>query len=196
MLISIDGIDGCGKSTQVQLLADAMDAEQIQEISPSRWGRLLRSTENPSLAQQLAWFTADRAVLAEKLDAAAASEVRHLVSDRSYLSGVAYQSYDSGLSPSFIEELNRAIVPDYDLQIYLQVPVTTAMERIDARGETKDWCETEGLLTWASRVFETWAAQRDQIVTIDGARSIEEVAMDVLRAAEKASRRTLGRVTW
>ena len=38
MLISIDGIDGCGKSTQVRLLSEALGADAIQEISPSRWG--------------------------------------------------------------------------------------------------------------------------------------------------------------
>jgi len=196
MLISIDGIDGCGKSTQVGLLAEALGAERIQEISPSRWGKLMRSTKDPSLAQQLAWFTADRAVIAERLEAAAGSADDHLVSDRSYLSGVAYQSYDSGLSPSFIEELNRAIVPDYDLQIYLQVPVSTALGRVDNRGVARDWCEHPGLLTWAARVFETWASKRDQIVIVDGARPIEEVAPDVRAAAREAARARLGRSPW
>lgn len=186
MLISIDGIDGCGKSTQVRLLAEALGARAIQEISPSRWGKLMRSTQSPSLAQQLAWFTADRAVLAETLESASGSADVHIVSDRSYLSGVAYQSYDSGLSPSFIEELNLAIVPAYDLQIYLCVPVDVALARIDARGVVKTWCENAGLLTWASRVFSTWTAQRDQIEEVDGHRTIEEVHVDVLAAARSA----------
>jgi dTMP kinase len=185
MLISIDGIDGCGKSTQVRMLAEALGAEQIQEISPSRWGKLLRSSTEPSLAQQLAWFTADRAVLAERLEAAAGSTSKHIVSDRSFLSGVAYQSYDSGLSPSFIEELNRAIVPEYDLQIVLHVPLEVAFARIDARGIAKTWCENPGLLTWAMRVFEAWGAKRENIALVDGNRPIDAVAADVLAAAGK-----------
>jgi thymidylate kinase len=137
MLISIDGIVGCGKSTQVKRLAEAIGARAIREISPSRWGKQFRSLSAPTLAQQLALFTADRAVLAEPLERAAGSQTRHLVSDRSYLSGVAYQSYESVLTPEFIEEMNQAIVPGYDLQIYLHISVEAAMARIDLRGETK-----------------------------------------------------------
>ncbi len=196
MLISIDGIDGCGKSTQVGLLSGVLGARRIQEISPSRWGKRLRATANPSLAQQLAWFTADRATLAESLEEASGSETVHIVSDRSYLSAVAYQSYDSGLTPSFLEELNRSIVPEYDLQIFLHVPVTTALVRIEARGEAKDWCEHPGLLTWADRVFETWVSMRDFIEQVDGARGIDEVAADVRDAACAASLRRFGRIVF
>ncbi len=196
MLISIDGIDGCGKSTQVRLLSEALGADAIQEISPSRWGKALRSSDNPSLAQQLAWFTADRAVLAERLEAASGSEGNHLVSDRSYLSGVAYQSFESVLTPEFVEELNLAIVPAYDLQIYLHVPVDAALARIDARGEAKTWCEKPDRLTWCTEVFARYAEERPQIVRIDGYRTIEEVAADVLAAAEEASRQRFGRRVW
>lgn len=196
MLISIDGIDGCGKSTQVRLLADRIGAERIQEISPSRWGRRLRATGQPSLAQQLAWFTADRASLAEKLEAAAGSPTTHLVSDRSYLSGIAYQSYDSGLAPRFLEEMNLAIVPPYDLQVFLHVPVETALARIAARGDATTWCENAGLLTWACRVFEVWAVRRKQVRQIDGARPVEEVARSVLAEAERVARETFGELPW
>ena len=196
MLISIDGIDGCGKSTQVALLAERMGAEQIRQISPSRWGRTLRSTLAPTLAQQLAWFTADRASLVDRLEAAAGSDATHLVSDRSYLSGIAYQSYDSGLSPRFLEELNRAIVPEYDLQIFIYVPVQLALNRIAGRGEAITWCENAGLLTWACRVFETWAQRRRNIVQIDGARTIEEVAGDVAAAVESVAAERFGAAPW
>ena len=143
MLISIDGIDGCGKSTQVKRLAAAIGASTIREISPSRWGRQFRALQDPTLAQQLALFTADRAVLAEQLERAAGSRSDHLVSDRSYLSGVAYQSYQSVLTPEFIEEMNQAIVPDYDLQIFLHIPVQAAMARIEQRGEAKTWWQNQ-----------------------------------------------------
>ncbi len=185
MLISIDGIDGCGKSTQVKLLAERLGAERIQEISPSRWGKKLRAMESPSLAQQLALFTADRAVLAATLEAAAGHPSIHIVSDRSYLSGVAYQSFDSPLSPEFVEELNRTLVPEYDLQILLDVPLETAFARIESRGEKKTWCENPALLTHARRVFHEQAARRERVVLIDATRSIQEVFTDVSTAATR-----------
>ncbi len=196
MLISIDGIDGCGKSTQVGLVRDALKADYIQEISPSRWGKLLRGSESPSLAQQLAWFTADRAVIASTLEAAAGNPDHHLVSDRSYLSGVAYQSYDSVLTPVFLEEMNRAIVPEYDLQIVLNVPIETAFARIEARGEKKTWCENPELLTHASAVFQEQAARRENVVLIDASQTIEEVFADVMSAMKAASERRYGRVVF
>lgn len=42
MLISIDGIDGCGESTRLALLAERIGADRIRQISPSRWGSPLR----------------------------------------------------------------------------------------------------------------------------------------------------------
>ena len=196
MLISIDGIDGCGKSTQVSMLTEALGARQIQEISPSRWGKTLRAMSAPTLAQQLAYFTADRAVLAETLESAAGSETVHIVSDRSYLSGVAYQSYNSPLSPAFVEELNLALVPTYDLQLVLHVPVEVAMARIEKRGEKKTWCENTGLLTWATGVFEQWAATRDQITLVDATRDIDGVFAQVIEAAKVASMSRFGRVVF
>ncbi len=196
MLISIDGIDGCGKSTQVRLLTDALKAEQIIEISPSRWGKTLRSLESPTWEEQLAYFLADRAQLVPRLEAAAGSEADHLVSDRSYLSGVAYQSYDSPLSPSQLDGINRALVPDYDLQIYLHIPVDKAMHRIETRGEKKTWCEKPALLTWASRVFETWASKNDYIVMLNADQTIEEVHADVMAAVGAASEKAFGRIVW
>ena len=196
MLISIDGIDGCGKSTQVQLLTHALGAEQIIEISPSRWGKTLRALEAPTWEQQVAFFLADRVGLVPRLEAVAKHPTDHLVSDRSYLSGVAYQSYDSPLTPSHIDGINRALVPEYDLQIYLHIPVDRAMARIEARGIAKTWCENPALLTWASRVFETWAAKHDYIVMINADQSIEAVHADVMEAARAASQRAFGRIVW
>lgn len=190
MLISIDGIDGCGKSTQVERLAAALSARRIQEISDSRWGRKLRALEAPTLEEQLAYFLADRAGLVPTLEEAAGSPTVHVVSDRSYLSTVAYQSYDSPLNPGLLERVNLALVPRYDAMIVLDLPVEVGLARVTGRGEPRAWCETEGRLTWARRVFETWASQRDNVHLVDAARTPDEVAVDV--RAVVASRIGLG----
>lgn len=196
MLISIDGIDGCGKSTQVGLLTDALQATRIQEISPTRWGKTLRAMESPSLAQQLALFTADRACLAETLEAAAGSETNHIVSDRSFLCGVAYQSHESPLTPHFLRELNRTLVPEYDLQILLDVPLDTAFARIESRGEKKTWCETPGLLSHARMVFHEQANSHENVVLIDATQGIGDVFAAVRAAVEKASVRRFDRIVF
>ncbi len=196
MLISIDGIDGCGKSTQVDLLTQALGAEQIIQISPSRWGKKLRALASPTWEEQIAYFLADRAGLVPRLEASANHESNHLISDRSYLSGIAYQSFESPLSPTRLEGINRALVPDYDLHIYLHIPVSRAMDRIESRGEAKAWCENPALLTWATGVFETLAEKRDDIVPVDGNQTIEEVHAAVMAVVRSASRKSFGRVVW
>ena len=182
MLISIDGIDGSGKSTQVRLLAEALGAQIIQEISPSKWGKLMRSTENPTLGQQIAWFTADRAQLSETLAEASGSAERHIVTDRSYLSSVGYQSFDSPLSPELLEDIGLALMPPYDLQIVMGIPVDVALQRVESRGEKKTWCENPQLLTHAAAVFDRWAETRNGIVQVNADQSIEAVHRDVMAA--------------
>lgn len=196
MLISIDGIDGCGKSTQVGLLAEALGARRIQEISPSVWGKTLRSLASPTLGQQLAYFTADRALLSPEIAPASGSRELHIVSDRSYLSSLGYQSYDSPLTPSLLEEIGTALMPPYDLQIVLRIPVEVALERVESRGEEKTWCENPGLLTWAARVFDTWAAQRDPIVLVDAVGTIDEVHGRVMAEVARVSEARFGEQVW
>lgn len=175
MLISIDGIDGCGKSTQVARLADRLGADRGIEISGSRWGVKLRAMENPTLAQQLALFTADRAGQAHVYEGCAGVAGRHRVCDRSYLSTVAYQSFDSGLTPAFLEELSLALVPHYDAMIVLDLPVEVALGRVDARGGNRTWCENDALLAHAREVFATWSERRDNIHMVDAVGTPDEV---------------------
>ena len=196
MLISIDGIDGCGKSTQVQALVDHLSARLVREISDSRWGLKLRALPDPTLAQQLACFIADRAGLVPLLEEAAGSQDVHIVSDRSYLSTVAYQSFDSGLAPSLLEDINRTLVPDYDAMIVLDLPVSVGLARVDGRGEARTWCEDAGRLTWARNVFLTWAAMRDNIHLIDATQPIAAVTHDVLALVERVSTQRFGRRVW
>jgi dTMP kinase len=192
MLVSLDGIDGCGKSTQVERLAAHMGARRIQEISDSRWGRLFRSLKSPSLAQQMACFLADRASLAPMLEEAAGSRRVHIVSDRSYLSGLAYQSWHTGFEPGFLEEMNRTLVPEYDLMLVLDLPVETAFARISSRGAQLAWCEDPARLQWCRQVFLDWAGRRPNIRVVDASRSVEQVWAQVLACYEDVASSRFG----
>lgn len=196
MLISIDGIDGCGKSTQINKLQAALGAGYHIEISPTEWGKKLRAMESPTLAEQLACFLADRVENVEKLRRHAGSETEHLVSDRSWLSTVAYQSFQSDLSPDFLEELNRVIVPDYDLMIVLDLPVEISLERVSRRGEALTWCEKPDRLAHCRQVYLDRAAGMEHAVVISAAPGPDEVGAAVMAAVEAASQRRFGRRVW
>lgn len=139
--IAFEGAEGCGKSTQARRLADELDAVLTRETGGTAIGRRLREilhdTEVTDLndhAEALI-VAADRAQhLAEVVRPALASG-RHVVSDRSVYSTLAYQGYGRGLPVEEVRAVNEWAIGDTwpDLVILLTVPATVAAERMSRR---------------------------------------------------------------
>lgn len=143
--ITIDGIEGSGKSTQVALLADALRARGgevtvTREPGGTPAGELIRAIFlDPGIsleaAAELLLVLADRAQhVREKLQVALrAGQV--VISDRYCDSTVAYQGYGRGLDLKLIHELNRFVSAGVtpDLTILLDCPPEIALARIKTR---------------------------------------------------------------
>jgi dTMP kinase len=178
-LIALEGIDGCGKSTQARALAKALAARLTHEPGATPVGVLLRQVllapdvPAPSPRAEALLMAADRAehVVAVVEPALAAGE--WVVSDRYTGSTLAYQGYGRGLD---IDGL-RALVAwatgglAADLSVLVDVPVEVAAARLAAAPCGADRLERLGP-EFAARVRDGFLAQADadpnRWVVVDG----------------------------
>ncbi|MEJ6511757.1 MAG: dTMP kinase [Actinomycetota bacterium] len=187
MFIAFEGGEACGKSTQSQRLATAIDAVLTREPGGTVIGAQLRAvlldpeTVNLSDRAEALLMAADRAQhVAEVVEPALVSG-RHVVSDRFAGSSIAYQGHGRGLPVSEIRDLSLwatgGVWPD--LIVLLDVPEAEADFRL---GSSRDRMESEPA-SFHAAVMEGFraqaAAEPDRWVVIDGTPSIEEVSAAV-----------------
>ncbi len=194
--ITLEGVDGCGKSTQARLLADALrrggrTAIETREPGGTPLGEGIRALlldDGPvDPMSEALLFAAARAQHVRELIRPARHRGEWIVCDRFVDSSLAYQGVARGLGIDVIEAINRPAVDGMlpDLTILLTVPVEVTSER--RRDERSDRIESEGL-TFQRRVaaaFDEIAHLNPHRVTvIDGDDTEENVHARVMRAVE------------
>ena len=196
-LIVFEGIDGCGKSTQIDLLADSLRAMGRQvavsaEPTETDPGKMLRAALSGKVkrtpCEMAALFTLDR-IVHNKWENGIEKTLENgidMLSDRYYYSSLAYQG--SLCDYDWVRDMN-VNCPDIrhpDLCIFLDIPPKEALARIGKRGEAKEIYEKEETLTLFRatflRVFETLG---DRVAIIDASGTPEAVAARVLAAVKE-----------
>jgi dTMP kinase len=183
-LIALEGIDGCGKSTQARLLAERLGALLTFEPGATPLGGSLRTLLlDPSLPPvteraEALLMAADRAQhVAEVLDPALGVG-RWVVTDRYSASTFAYQGYGRGMDLGELEPLVTWATGGRrpDLQILVEVPIATAASR--RAGERRDRFESLGE-AFHQRVADGFRqmadADPDRWVVVDGRPAADEV---------------------
>jgi dTMP kinase len=189
--LTFEGIDGCGKTTQLERLARRLEAAgrtvvRAQEPGGTRVGREIRqilldakSTDLRATPELLLYF-ASRAQNVEEV-ILPALEAGHLVlSDRFTDSSTAYQGCARGLGVDVVATLDRIACRGLqpDLTFLLDVDPETGLRRQSR--ETR--FEREGA-EFQRRVrqgyLEIHRREPDRVVLLDGRRSIEEIAADI-----------------
>ena len=160
MFIVLEGIDGCGKTTQCGriynwLLGELGEEAVVRTLEPGGWdgGSALRSllleSEFVSPWSEFFLFMADRCEHVERVISPALREGKILLCDRYIPSTVAYQFYGderlSGETADFVMDklLPRLDLPVPDIMIWLDIDIETARERLAARG-SRDLFESRG----------------------------------------------------
>lgn len=196
MFISLEGIDGSGKSTQARLLAEALgpDTLLIREPGGTPAAERIRDlVADPELEidpmGELLLFCGARADLTERVIRPALDEGRTVVSDRFADSSVAYQGAGRGLGTSQAITLTDAATDGLwpDLTILLRLDPETGF----GRAEGTDRFEAEGLelqKVVAQAYDELVMVAGDRIVPVDATGTVEEVHERVMAAVD-ASRR-------
>lgn len=199
-LIVFEGIDGAGKTTHIALLADWLRAQGRQVVTTAEptggeSGKMLRralSGAVPSTPCELAaLFVLDR--IRHNTDPADGMEVhlsagRDVICDRYYYSTLAYQGSET--DPDWVARMNLDCpqIRRPDLCIFLDLTPEESLARIEARGEAKEIYETrEKLAAVRAKFMQTFdrLRERDRIVTVSAAGSIEETQAAIREAVGK-----------
>lgn len=139
MYIVLEGIDGSGKSTQIQLLKENLENKGynvtvVEEPTDSDIGQIIRERlKDPEAVEKVhqiinaLLFAADRLTHKKLIDDVKHDPENIIISDRSYLSSIAYQN-DDVITTQWIEIINK-YMPKPDLTILLDINEKEALKR-------------------------------------------------------------------
>lgn len=201
LFITLEGIDGCGKSTQAELLVRALedtghDVLRLREPGGVKISEQIRAVLlDPSNGEmgdvcELLLYEAARAQLVHEVIAPARAAGRTVVCDRFYDSTTAYQSFADGLDRTMVSHANAIAVDGChpDLTLVYDLDVEQAYRRRSGR-EAEDRLELKGLefQRKVAEGFRTLALEEPQRVKlIDAAQDIEAVFEQTVKVVRGA----------
>lgn len=153
-LIVFEGIDGTGKSTQIRLLKAWLEQRGFGvacDFEPTRgpWGMKVRQAaangERLSIEEEIECLLEDRREHVRHFIEPHLSAGDWVLLDRYYPSMMAYQGA-SGCNVEALREMNEAFAPVPDLAFWLDIPLETALDRMEQRGLARDAFEKEDFL--------------------------------------------------
>jgi len=185
LFICVEGLDGCGKTTQTKLLVRKLrkmgwDAVYTAEPSRGKIGKFiqkycLHGEKRISPIVEALLFAADRFEHVEREVISALDEGKIVVSDRYVYSSLAYQGA-AGLDLKWIEMINgHAIRPD--LAIFVDVEPEAVIKRLKPKKSVMENLETQRKVRGVYVKF----VEKGELVRIDGNKSKKEVADDILK---------------
>ena len=196
LFITFEGVDGCGKTTQIELLKNYFEklgksVLLTREPGAKGLGTKLREIllnydgeVSPNCESFL--FLADRAQHIDTIVKPAVERGEIVLCDRHTDSTVAYQGYGRGIDLEQINLLNNIATSGMktDLTFIFDIDVETSMSRV---GKNKDRMESAGI-EFFKKVREGYLAianqEPDRVKLFDGIRTIEDIHSDVVKAVE------------
>jgi dTMP kinase len=190
-LLVLEGIDGVGKTTISQRLAEYCQSRGLETVTgrePTNgpWGRKLREsaqTGRLSLEEELELFLKDRGEHVSQVILPALEAGKVVILDRYYLSTAAYQGA-RGANPAQILERNEAFAPTPDLALLLDLAPEDGLGRVRRRGDAPDEFEHENALREVRRIF--LSIQRPWLVKINAGQEKEQVMQQCIAEFARA----------
>jgi dTMP kinase len=154
MFITFEGIDGCGKTTQIKLLSEYLKLKNFEVVNIREPGGtaanekirriLLENNEFISPVSELFLFEAARNNLINTIIKPALSDNKIVISDRFFDSTTAYQGYGRGLDINMINSINDIAIESIypDITFFLDINIEEATKR--GLHKNKDRIEAAG----------------------------------------------------
>jgi dTMP kinase len=188
-LIALEGLDGCGKSTQAERLASALRADghevvQTREPTDGPIGRRIRakarSGERGAPFEELGWFFEDRRAHVDEVIEPALAAGRWVITDRYFLSTVAYQGA-RGLDWREILARSEAEFPLPDTALLFALPAEVGLARARSRpGPVEPAFEQVDYLVKVAAIFD--ALDLPYLERVDASGDVEVVTTRALAA--------------
>ncbi|WP_435069004.1 dTMP kinase [Haloplanus sp. C73] len=191
MLLTLEGLDGSGKTTAWRALRDRYPSAVFTREPTDSWygDAVYRSVddEDADPLAELFLYTADHADHLSRVVRPALEDGSLVVSDRYSDSRIAYQAATLADSPiddpfDYIHDLHEPFSRAPDATLYFDIDPETAAER---SGETNKFERADYLRTVREQYERLIEAEPDRFVRIDATRTREAVLDDVFDAVER-----------
>jgi len=175
--VAFEGVEGCGKSTHVTRLAAHLGAVVTREPGGTPIGATLRAmmadpaNTHLSPRAEALMMAADRAQHLREVVLPALESGRHVVSDRSVYSSLAYQGYGRGLDLGILRAFNEFAIGSRwpDLVVYIRIDIEVVRRRLAKRETDRFEREDDGFFRRIIQGFDTLAAaEPDRWLVVDG----------------------------
>ena len=194
MLITLEGIDGSGKSSVASALYTELrtryEVVLTKEPGSTELGKQLRSLLQGRAyhlfpTAEFLLFAADRAQHREEIIFPALRDGKIVISDRMAYSSRAYQGFGRGLDDTEIVRINEWAMAQIqpDLTLYLKIDYQTSQQRLHQRHEVPTVFEKEKAAFFQRVIagFEKIFSERNNVITIDAHRPMQQVHHEVTR---------------
>lgn len=197
MFITFEGIDFCGKSTQVKLLEEYLIKQNkkvkiIREPGGTKISEKIRNilldkdNEGMNIKTELLLFAASRAQLVNDVIKPHLDEGYFVIADRLHDSSIAYQGYGRGIDLDFVVHLQNFVLSGVtpDITFFLDIPVDDSDKRKENSGrQNLDRIELSKKVFY-QKVREGYCKlteEFERIKRIDGLKPINEIRNIILR---------------
>jgi len=205
MFISFEGIDFCGKSTQIELLKDYLigkgrKVEIIREPGGTEISEKIRSLLFAKEHSKMFWesefllFSASRAQLVREKIRPYLEQGIYVISDRFHDSSTAYQGYGRGIPIQVILSIHKLAIGDTlpDITFFIDIPVEIAHQRSKKKSfENLDRIERseDQFYDNVRAGYLKLASTESRFRTIDGMEDIEVINKKIINEIEKYEQR-------
>ena len=202
LLITFEGGEGCGKSTQITALKARLEAMgktvvQTREPGGTPLGESVRNLlqyddagQGMSPEAELLLFAASRAQHVRELIAPAIAEGQIVLCDRFLDSTTVYQGVARAIDSKKVDTINQFAIGDTkpDLTILIDLPPEIGLARVHARSDGKlDRMEKEAIEFFQAvrqGYFDLAKSEPKRFLVLDGSQSVEELETQIWQRVE------------